>query len=253
MRDALDLELTGATPAALAHYERAVHELQCFIGDPVASVESAISASPDFVMAHVLKGYLYGLATERAATAIAGSAHAAALPLGGTARERAHVAALGRLAQGRWHEASRLLEDVAIEFPRDALALQTGHQIDFFTGDARMLRDRMARALAGMVGVDARLPCDARHACFRAGGDGRLRPRRAGRPQRRRDRAARRLGTACGGACDGNAEPAAGRHRVDARQPRGMDQRELPAGPQLVASGAVPFRPRRERRGARAL
>ena len=161
MRDALDLELTGATPAALAHYERAVHELQCFIGDPVASVESAISASPDFVMAHVLKGYLYGLATERAATAIAGSAHAAALPLGGTARERAHVAALGRLAQGRWHEASRLLEDVAIEFPRDALALQTGHQIDFFTGDARMLRDRMARALpawsASMPGYHAML------------------------------------------------------------------------------------------------
>src|SRR5215218_5422966 len=102
MRDALDLELTGATPAALDHYKRALHELQCFVGDPVASVEQAIAASPAFVMAHVLKGYLFGLATERAASAIAGSAHAAALPLGGTAREKAHVTALGKLAQGRW-------------------------------------------------------------------------------------------------------------------------------------------------------
>ena len=161
MRDDLDLELTGATPTSLGHYQRALHELQCFIGDPVASVESAISASPDFVMAHVFKGYLHGLATERAATAIAASAHAAALPLGGTARERAHVAALGKLAQGGWHAAGGLLEDIAIAYPRDALALQTGHQIDFFTGDARMLRDRLARALpawsASMPGYHAML------------------------------------------------------------------------------------------------
>ena len=45
MRDALDLELTGVTPAALGHYERALRELQCFVGDPVGSVEKAIDAA----------------------------------------------------------------------------------------------------------------------------------------------------------------------------------------------------------------
>ena len=153
MRDSLGLDITGATPAALEHYERALHELQCFIGDPVGSVDKAIAASPGFVMAHVLKGYLYGLATEREASAVAAAAHGAALPLGGTAREKAHVAALGRLAQGRWHQASTLLEDITIEHPHDGLALQTGHQIDFFTGDARMLRDRVARALPSWSGA----------------------------------------------------------------------------------------------------
>ena len=40
-----------------------------------------------------------------------------------------------------------MLEDLSIEYPHDALAIQAGHQIDFFTGDSRMLRDRIARAL----------------------------------------------------------------------------------------------------------
>lgn len=147
MRDALGLEVTGATPSALEHYQRALRELQCFIGDPVASIDQAIAAAPDFLMAHVFKGYLFGLATEREAMAVAAECHAAAAKLDGTARERAHVAALGNLASNRWHQASAALEDIAIDEPRDVVALQVGHQVDFFTGNARLLRDRIARAL----------------------------------------------------------------------------------------------------------
>ncbi|MDG4873505.1 tetratricopeptide repeat protein [Mesorhizobium sp. WSM4935] len=147
MKDAFGLTYSGATEAGYSSYARAVHELQCFIGDPVGSIECAIANDPAFVMAHVFKGYLFGLATERDATAVARSSHQAALPLAATAREQAHVAALGHLADGRWHEAARILEDIAIDNPRDALALQVGHQIDFFTGNARMLRDRIGRAL----------------------------------------------------------------------------------------------------------
>src|SRR4051812_8598836 len=112
MRDSLGLEITGATPSALEHYEQALHELQCFIADPVACVDKAVAAAPDFTMAHVLKGYLFGLATEREAMAVASDCHAAAAKLEGTRRERAHVAALGRLAANRWHEASAALEDI---------------------------------------------------------------------------------------------------------------------------------------------
>nr|WP_287246718.1 tetratricopeptide repeat protein [Mesorhizobium sp.] len=142
-----------------------MRELQCFIGDPVGSVDRAIAEDPGFVMAHVFKGYLFGLATEREAAAVAKTCHETALPLAATPREQAHVAALGHLAAGRWHEAARLLEDIAIEFPLDALALQSGHQIDFFTGNARMLRDRIGRALpswqSGMPGYHAILGMQA--------------------------------------------------------------------------------------------
>ncbi|MBX3578771.1 MAG: tetratricopeptide repeat protein [Rhizobiaceae bacterium] len=145
--DSLGLPVSGTGTAALADYELGLRSLQCFVGDPVAAVDRAIAAEPGFVMAHVLKGYLFGLATERDATAVARDCHAVAATLPATAREAAHVAALGELARGRWHEAGRILEDLAIETPRDALALQAGHQVDFFTGNSRMLRDRIARAL----------------------------------------------------------------------------------------------------------
>lgn len=164
-RDAVGLPLSGAGGKSLDRYTQALHQLRCFIGDPVASVNAAIDADPDFVMAHVLKGYLYGLSTEREAMAVAQASHAAAALLPATSREARHVAALGRLAKGRWHEAGRILEDLSIDEPSDALALQAGHQIDFFTGNARMLRDRIARAMPawsnGMPGYHAVLGMQA--------------------------------------------------------------------------------------------
>ena len=165
IRDPFGLTFSGATEAGFTPYSQAVRELQCFIGDPVASVDRAIVEDPGFVMAHVFKGYLFGLATEREATAVAMACHAAALPLAATTHEQAHVSALGHLANGRWHDAGSILEDIAIENPHDALALQVGHQIDFFTGNARMLRDRIARALpswqSGMPGYHAVLGMQA--------------------------------------------------------------------------------------------
>jgi len=147
LRDNLGLAVTGATPAALEHYEQALHQLQCFIGDPVATIDQALALAPDFVMAHVFKGFLFGLATDRDATAVAATCFAAAQGLGGTARERHHVRALGELSRGGWLQAGALLEDLTIDAPNDALGLLAGHQIDFFTGNARLLRDRIARAM----------------------------------------------------------------------------------------------------------
>ncbi len=147
LKDSHGHALSGASAASLADYETALRQFRCYIGDPVATLDRALAASPDFVMAHACKAYLLALSTEPEPTALARDIHAAASKLSATASERAHLAALGHLGAGRWHDAGRALEDIAIEHPRDALALQVGHQIDFFTGEARMLRDRIARAL----------------------------------------------------------------------------------------------------------
>jgi tetratricopeptide (TPR) repeat protein len=156
LHDSLGLALSGASADSLPAYARAMAELQAFVGDPVGSANKAIAAAPDFVMAHVFKGYLYALSTEPKAARIAEECARLAAGLAADGRERRHVEALRLLAGGGWHAAGRLLGEISADHPRDILALQAGHQIDFFTGNAASLRARIATALpawdAGMPG-----------------------------------------------------------------------------------------------------
>jgi hypothetical protein len=150
---------SGATGVALDHFEQATHELRCYVGDPLAGAQAALAAAPAMTMGHVLLAWLQLLGTEPAGLPEARAALAAARALPATEREAMHLAAIEHLVQGRWHAAGVLLEDLSMRHPRDALALQAGHQIDFFTGHSRMLRDRIARALPdwhpGMPGYHA--------------------------------------------------------------------------------------------------
>jgi hypothetical protein len=145
--DRLGHPLSGASATAAQAFDDALHAFQCYIGDPVAAIGGALDDSPSFVMGHVLKAYLHLLGTEAAALPVARAALEGARRLPADARERAHLAAVGHLVDGAWHAAGRVLEDIAIDHPRDALALQAGHLVDFYTGASRMLRDRIARAL----------------------------------------------------------------------------------------------------------
>jgi len=151
--------LSGADAKATEHYEAACALLRCYLNDPLAEAQAALARAPDMTMAHVLVAYLNLLGTEPAGLPAAREAHAAAARCPATEREAQHVAAAGALAQGLWHRAGRILEDLSIRHPHDLLALQVGHQIDFFTGHSRMLRDRIARAEshwhAGMPGRHA--------------------------------------------------------------------------------------------------
>ena len=146
-KDYLDHALSGANARAVDHFEAACHQLRCYVGDPVASVSSALQASPDMTMAHVLLGWLNLLGTEALALPAARDALTAARALPCNEREAAHCRAIEHVVEGRWHAAALELEDLSVRWPRDALALQAGHGIDFFVGDSRMLRDRIARAV----------------------------------------------------------------------------------------------------------
>ncbi len=159
VRDNLGLHLSGSDPDSLEHYEQGLGQFQCYAGDPLAAVDAALALRPDFVMAHVLRAYLHLLGTEPEGLAVARSSLEQAQALAADTRERGHLAAIEALLGGQWGRGGLILEDVAIEYPQDVLALQAGHQVDFFSGHSRMLRDRIARALprwqAGMPGYHA--------------------------------------------------------------------------------------------------
>src|SRR5262245_24032334 len=157
--DAQGHRVSGATAEGLQAWEQAAHELRCMVDDPLASVERALALAPEMPMAHVLKAWLHLLGTEPDGIAVARAACDAARQLPCDEREQRHVEAATAVAHGRWREGARRLEDLSLRHPLDALALQAGHQVDFFRGDSRMLRDRIARALpawdAGVPGWHA--------------------------------------------------------------------------------------------------
>jgi hypothetical protein len=118
-----------------------------------------MAADPNCVMARVFCTYLALMSTEEGAVAEARDAlgglrtddvDATMLP-----RERAHVAAAEQWIDGDMTGAGNMLGDISVEYPRELLALSVGHQIDFFTGDAVNLRDRIGRALGGWRSDDS--------------------------------------------------------------------------------------------------
>lgn len=139
--------LSGASAAASEQYAQAIEAFNFFLGDPIAPLDDALRDSPDFAMAHLLKAHLFALTTETEATAMAQESLRAARACAMDDREASHAAALEALIAGNWTQAAQMLDRHQMEWPRDLVALQSGHNIDFFRADARDLRDRVARAL----------------------------------------------------------------------------------------------------------
>lgn len=147
LKDPQGYSLTGASETAAELYARAVGELQCYIDDPVATIDAALEDSPQFVMGHCLRAYLHVLATEKAAMPEAEASFKAVTSLPATDRETGHIAALQKFIEGDLRAGIEKLETILLDYPRDVVALQVAHLWDFFVGDARNLRDRIARQL----------------------------------------------------------------------------------------------------------
>ncbi|HEV8389032.1 MAG TPA: tetratricopeptide repeat protein [Dongiaceae bacterium] len=148
VKDHRGAPLTGADTRALELYETAICQFNCYVGDPLATIDGAIAESPDFAMAIALKAYLLLSGMERAPVAQATELLAKLRSLKLNDRERRHAAAIACLIDGALNRASERLDDILIDDPHDIVALQMGHLLDFFRGDARNLRDRIARVMA---------------------------------------------------------------------------------------------------------
>lgn len=148
--------LVGATSAAAEFFDEACEAFASYQGDPVGLLDAAIAEAPRFAMARLAKAWLFVLATEPEACAAASAIldDAAMLPMG--ERERGHMAALRQAIVGEWTGAANALDLHSMRFPRDMIALQAGHLVDYLRADSRNLRDRIARALPHWNGVPGR-------------------------------------------------------------------------------------------------
>ncbi|SDJ55040.1 tetratricopeptide repeat protein [Microbulbifer yueqingensis] len=147
LSDQQGLQVTGATEEALGFYHTGLQAFNLYSGDPLAPLQQATEAAPQFAMAYLLQAGLCAVATEPAANVAAQNFLLAARDLPMNEREESLFAALEKLIMGYWTSAAESLDFHCARYPHDLVALQCGHLVDFYRANSRDLRDRLARAL----------------------------------------------------------------------------------------------------------
>jgi len=128
--------------------EQATTEFVLFRDDPAATLDAAVEADPDAPLPHIVRAEFDlfaqtrdGLRSAREQLAVVDT-----LPDVGAPRERLHAAAAHAWADGHLGVAARHLDRAVALDPHDLLALRVAHDLSFFTGDSRNIRDVVARA-----------------------------------------------------------------------------------------------------------
>ncbi len=149
LHDTRGLAVSTHNRNALDRYDTALELLNGYYLDFLAVIDEALAEDPGFVMGHCFKAGVYATCNEASVQSELRRNLEAAEALSATAndRERTHMAAARAWMEGDLERAAALYGRIVQEHPRDILALQLGHQTDFFLGESRMLRDRVAQVL----------------------------------------------------------------------------------------------------------
>lgn len=149
---------SAANPEALHYHQQTLDDLLHFRGDLLGDQAKSLQHDPQLALGWAMKAYLGALGTEAAdAQATAQEFDLfwqSAKHSQYTERERLHLAAAKTLLQGDWSGASDQLANISFRFPRDLMALFIGHQLDFFTGNSALLRDRIGGAITSWTPQD---------------------------------------------------------------------------------------------------
>jgi tetratricopeptide (TPR) repeat protein len=147
----MGLSLSAGTPSSIERYSEALALLHIYRGNPLAAVDVALADDPEFLAGHALRAALMVTTSEkRTAGELQRSVEAAEALIArghGNDRERAHIAAARAWLDGDFERAGDRYNRLALEHPRDGLALQVSHICNFYLGRATWLRDHVAAAL----------------------------------------------------------------------------------------------------------
>jgi tetratricopeptide (TPR) repeat protein len=139
--------VSGSEPAALAAFEHALAAYQGWRDGAEAPLALALETAPRFVMAHVLRAYLLLCSRDPRRVALARPRLARVASLPANPRERLHIGAIGALLGDDFDAARGILGELLRVEPRDALALQAAHSLDYVSGDAQCMNERIAAVL----------------------------------------------------------------------------------------------------------
>src|SRR5262245_41487320 len=149
LTDARGLPVSTRSIAALEKYELAVRQTVGYFGNPLESLDEALAEDAEFAAAHALRADLAVMSSEEGALPLIRQGVEAIIRLGdrATSREQAHIAAAQAWLEGRFDRAAQLYGAIATEHPRDLIAIQAAHVIDFYLGDSILLRDHVAQVM----------------------------------------------------------------------------------------------------------
>lgn len=147
--DARGLPVSACKPQSLDDFETALVQFQSYFGDPTETLTATLENDPEFVMGHIFFASALLMMTERQYLPLIREhiEQAEALASKANAREKQLTIAARRCMEGDWDLAGLAWDQVLVEFPRDAMALQLGHLTDFYRGESFNLRDRVCRIM----------------------------------------------------------------------------------------------------------
>lgn len=141
--------LTGAETAQAATYNGAVQDYLHYSNAVFPALKELCAANSEFVMAHLLKGYLLlSMGTRDTVGAALKSLEQVSVSLdSATERERNHAVALAAWARGDTTNAVARWDQILRHHPLDIIALKLQHFALFWLGHPEHMRDVCARVM----------------------------------------------------------------------------------------------------------
>lgn len=151
--DERGVELSGANAAAADLYERALMAACSWRSGAGTLAIAAQQEAPAFVMAHVLQAHLLACSRDPSRVRAAHAVVERAKRLRSNADERMHIAAISAVLADHYERAKALLGQQLMRQPRDLLALNVVHALDYVTGDIAHMLSRVECTLPAWNGA----------------------------------------------------------------------------------------------------
>ena len=145
--DRRGVSFTASSSDTIDRHEQALNNLLGTYGDPEALINEILASDPVFILGHCFNAYLNLLAFERGLMPAVADIITTLDELSRNANEHEleHICAVRTWYAGDLHGAVRHWENALLLNPRDLLAMRLCHDLAFFLGDCRNLRDTVSR------------------------------------------------------------------------------------------------------------